>query len=202
LRLLRRADLARPAPLVAPLLLNQLLVAADGRTGRIIEVEAYDGASDPASHAYRGRTARNGVMFGPAGHLYVYFSYGVHWCANVVTGPTGAASAVLLRALEPVAGIESMRRARWRRQKRQVDLDLCRGPGRLTQALGIDRTADGVDLCNRSSPFVLASDGTPPPAAPAVSTRIGISAAQETPWRFWVPGHPGVSGPGLGRRAS
>jgi len=159
------------------------------------EVEAYAGLADPASHAYRGRTARNAVMFGPAGHMYVYFSYGVHWCANVVTGPEGAASAVLLRALDPVAGVEAMRQARWRTQKRQIDRDLCRGPGRLTQALGIDRSADGVDLCDPGAPFSLASDGMAPPPAPAVSSRIGISVALETLWRFSVPGHPGVSGP-------
>jgi DNA-3-methyladenine glycosylase len=180
---------------VAPTLLNLLLVAGDGRIGHIIEVEAYGGSTDPASHAFRGRTARNATMFGPPGHLYVYFSYGVHWCANVVTAPSvpGSAGAVLLRALEPVAGLEAMRAARWRTQKRQVDVDLCGGPGRLTQALGIDRAADGVDLCSRSSPFVLASDGTPPPESPTVSPRIGISVATEVQWRFSVPGHPGVS---------
>lgn len=179
--------------MVAPHLLNRLLVTADGRAGRILEVEAYDGANDPASHAYRGRTGRNAVMFGPAGHLYVYFSYGVHWCANVVTGAEGAASAVLLRALEPIAGVELMRAARWRSQKRQVDRDLCRGPGRLTQAMGIDGTVDGVDLCDPASPVILAGDGTDPPEAPEVTTRVGLSVATETPWRWAVPGHSGVS---------
>lgn len=191
---------------MAPLLLNKLLVAADGRSGRIIEVEAYGGPVteepthrelvDPAAHSFRGPTARNSTMFGPPGHLYVYFSYGVHWCANVVTSPPGLASAVLLRALEPVSGLERMRTARWRAQKRQLDRDLCRGPGRLAQAMGIDRAAAGVDLCSDSSPFFLASDGTPPPAAPEESRRIGISLAQERLWRFSVPGHPGVSAPG------
>ena len=180
---------------MAPTLLNKLLVAGDGRIGRIVEVEAYGGSTDPASHAFRGRTARNATMFGPPGHLYVYFSYGAHWCANVVTAPSapGSAGAVLLRALEPVAGLEAMRAARWRDQKRQVDRDLCRGPGRLAQALGIDRAADGVDLCSASSPFVLASDGTPPPESSTVSTRIGISVATEVLWRFSVPDHPAVS---------
>ena len=198
MRTVRRALLAGPSWEVAPLLLNKLLVAGDGRTGRIVEVEAYGGATDPASHAYRGPTARNATMFGPPGHLYVYFSYGVHWCANVVTGPSGpgSASAVLLRSLEPVSGLELMRAARWRSQKRQVDRDLCRGPGRLAQAMGIDRSADGMDLCSSGSPFMLADDGTEPPPVPAVSSRIGISAAQERPWRFHLPGHAGVSGAG------
>jgi DNA-3-methyladenine glycosylase len=200
---LDRSLLLAPAPEVAPLLLNKLLVAADGRVGRIIEVEAYGGPpdqglddlrlADPAAHSYRGPTARNATMFGPAGHLYVYFSYGVHWCANVVTSPAGVATAVLLRALEPVAGVESMRAARWKDQKRQEDRDLCRGPGRLAQAMGIDRSADGVDLCSPWSPFHLASDGTAPPRRPAVSPRIGISVAKEVLWRFTVPDHPLVS---------
>lgn len=186
-------------------MLNKLLVAKDGRIGRIIEVEAYGGPPgqelgdarlvDPAAHSYCGPTARNASMFGPPGHLYVYFSYGVHWCANVVTSPAGVATAVLLRALEPLAGVELMRSARWRDQKLQVDRDLCRGPGRLTQAMGVDRSCDGVDLCSATSPFFLASDGTAPPPRPSVSPRIGISAAKDVPWRFWVPGHPMVSGP-------
>lgn len=204
-QLIERGVLLRPAPEVAPLLLNQLLVAADGRAGRIVEVEAYGGPPgqgfddprlvDPAAHSYRGRTTRNATMFGPPGHLYVYFSYGVHWCANVVTSPPGVASALLLRALAPVAGLPLMRAARWREQKVQVDRDLCRGPGRLAQAMGIDRSADGVDLCSPSSPFFLASDGTPPPAAPSVSPRIGISLAVDVPWRFTVPGDQHVSSP-------
>ena len=191
---------------VAPELLNKVLVAADGRAGRIIEVEAYAGAEDPASHAFRGRTARNATMFGPAGHLYVYFSYGVHWCANVVTDPAGEASAVLLRALDPVSGVEAMRAARWRGQKRQVDRDLCRGPGRLCQAMGIDRALDGADLCGpgpgrapggAGGRLWLVDDGTAPPAAGcglAVSPRIGISAATDVEWRFTVADHPRLSG--------
>ena len=211
---LDRSFLVRPSVEVAPALLNKVLVAADGRAGRIVEVEAYAGTADPASHAFRGRTPRNGTMFGPAGHLYVYFSYGVHWCANVVTGPEGEASAVLLRALEPLAGLEAMRAARWRAQKRQVDRDLCRGPGRLCQAMGIDRSFDGVDLCGPpatdhvaghaptddatggSGRLWLVDDGTPPPVAGstlAVSPRIGISAARDVEWRFALAGHPGVS---------
>jgi DNA-3-methyladenine glycosylase len=196
LRLLERDLLAGPAYEVAPLLLNRLVVvAADGRAGRIIEVEAYQGAEDPASHAFRGLTPRNTIMFGPAGHLYVYFSYGVHWCANVVTGREGVASAVLLRALEPVSGVKGMRAARWRDQKRRSDRDLCRGPGRLTQALGIDRQSNGIDLLDPGSALRLVDDGTAPPADPGTSPRIGISAAQDWRWRFFVPGHAGLSGP-------
>jgi DNA-3-methyladenine glycosylase len=189
-----RSLLASPAPAVAPHLLNLLLVRDDGRTGRIIEVEAYDGAGDPASHAFRGPTARNATMFGPPGHLYVYFSYGMHWCANIVCGPAGTASAVLVRALEPVAGLETMRAARWKNhQKRQVDRDLCRGPGRLAQALGLDRSFDGAPLLDPAGRIRLVSDGTAAPRDPAVSARVGISAATDHPWRFSVAGHDGLS---------
>lgn len=179
---------------LAPLLLNKLLVMADGRAGRIIEVEAYRGGEDPASHAYRGMTARNRVMFGPPGHLYVYFSYGVHWCANVVCGPPGQAQAVLLRALEPVAGLDLMRRARWTTQRQQPDRDLCRGPGRLCQALGIDRSYDGADLTVAGSGVWLADDGSAPPLDPLTTPRVGISVAVDLPWRFAVADHRGVSG--------
>ena len=190
-----RSWLTGPSTEVAPRLLNRLLVAADGRAGRIIEVEAYAGSADPASHAFKGQTPRNRTMFGPPGHLYVYFSYGVHWCANVVTGAEGVGQAVLLRALAPVAGLEAMRAARWRTQRHQVDRDLCRGPGRLCQAMGIERHSDGVDLCRRDSPLRLVSDGVEPPPCPDVSPRIGISVATDRLWRFTVPGHRGVSGP-------
>lgn len=183
----------RPSVEVAPDLLNKLVVRTDGRAGRIIEVEAYAGAADPASHAFRGPTARTATMFGRAGHLYVYFSYGVHWCANVVTGADGEASAVLLRALEPVSGLGLMRAARWTTQRRQVDRDLCRGPGRLCQAMGIDGSFDGADL-GGEGPLWLADDGTPPPADPAVTPRIGISVARDRLWRFAVASHRGVSG--------
>jgi DNA-3-methyladenine glycosylase len=193
--LLPRGFFERPATDLAPLLLNKLLVRSDGRVGRVIEVEAYAGEDDPASHAYRGRTTRNLTMFGPAGHLYVYFSYGVHWCANVVGATEGTAQAVLLRALEPVGGVEAMRAARWRSQRRQVDRDLCRGPGRLCQAMGIDRSLDGADLLDSTGPLWLGDDGTEPPSQPLVTRRVGISAAQDRPWRFAVAGHPGVSGP-------
>jgi DNA-3-methyladenine glycosylase len=180
---------------VAPRLLNLLLSGADGRAGRIIEVEAYGGGDDPASHAYRGPRPRNRAMFGPAGHLYVYRSYGVHWCANVVTGPAGVGSAVLLRALEPVAGIDLMRRVRWGDGPAGRDRDLCRGPGRLTRSLDITGEMDGSDLCAAAGPLRLLDDGTPPPDRPDASPRVGISVATDRPWRFSLPGHPGVSAP-------
>ena len=199
---------------VAPRLLNKLLVRADGRAGRIIEVEAYRGGDDPGSHAFRGRTARNATMFGPPGHLYVYFTYGMHWCANVVCGDEGVAHAVLVRALEPVAGLAAMRIARARpapeaasraeASRAAVEADLCRGPGRLCQALGIDRSHDGADLVAADRGVWLADDGIRPPAAPGVTTRVGLTAGADLPWRWLVEAHPGVSrgprGPG-GRRA-
>lgn len=180
---------------VAPLLLNKLLVTADGRAGRIIEVEAYWGSQDPASHAYRGRTERNATMFRRGGHLYVYLSYGMHWCANVVCGPQGEAQAVLLRALEPVAGLDLMRASRWREQRRQDDRDLCRGPGRLCQAMGIDRSFDGTDLAGASSQVWVADDGVAPPDSIAGTARVGISVGTDLPWRFALQDHRGVSGP-------
>jgi DNA-3-methyladenine glycosylase len=191
-RRLGRSFYGRDALAVAPDLLHKLLVTWDGRAGRIVEVEAYRGEQDPASHAFRGPTARNAVMYGPPGHLYVYFSYGVHWCANVVCGPAGSAQAVLLRALDPVDGLALMRQARWRDQRRQDDRDLCRGPGRLCQALGIDKLFDGEDLVAVGSRLWLADDGLAPPAHPLATPRVGISLATDRLWRFAVDGHHGV----------
>ncbi len=175
---------------LAPLLLNKLLVRGT-RAGRIVEVEAYAGAADPASHAFRGRTARNATMFGPPGHLYVYFTYGMHFCANVVCGDDGQASAVLLRALTAVAGLDEMRAARG--PAARSDRDLCSGPGKLCQALGIDRSFDGADLVTGDREVVVLDDGTPPPPEPGVSGRVGISVAADVPWRFYVPGAVGLS---------
>jgi DNA-3-methyladenine glycosylase len=187
---------------VAPDLLNKLLVV-DGtggsprsgspRSGRIVEVEAYCGADDPASHAFRGRTARNATMFGPPGHLYVYFTYGMHFCANVVCGDDGEASAVLLRGLTPETGLDEMRTVR---PTSRGDRDLCAGPARLCLALGIDRAFDGADLVTADRGVLVADDGRPPPAVPAVSGRIGLRAAADRPWRFSVPGAVGLSRPG------
>ncbi|MFP4511429.1 MAG: DNA-3-methyladenine glycosylase [Acidimicrobiales bacterium] len=186
-----RSRLGGPAVEVAPHLLGLVLVAGD-RAGRIVEVEAYMGDGDPASHAFRGRTPRNATMFGPPGHLYVYFTYGMHWCANVVTGEEGDANAVLLRALSPLAGVEAMRVARPRARS---DRDLCSGPAKLTQALGIHGDHDGVDLCDPRSAVRLGDDRWEPTTGPATSTRIGISHAVDHPWRWYLPGDPNLSRP-------
>jgi DNA-3-methyladenine glycosylase len=180
---------------VATKLLNKILARRDESgevivSGRIVEVEAYRGASDPASHAYRGRTERNAVMFGPPGRLYVYFTYGMHWCANVVCAKEGVPEAVLLRALSPVAGIEAIRAARG---PGMADRDLLSGPARLCQGLGIDRTDDGDDLVTGDGGLVLIDDGVRPPEEPGISGRIGIRVGTEFQWRFWVPGDPNVS---------
>lgn len=184
-----RAALAGDAPEIAPRLLNSLLAVGE-RVGRIVEVEAYAGGEDPASHAHRGRTQRNATMFGPPGRLYVYRSYGLHWCANVVVGVEGSASAVLVRAVEPVAGADAMRRARPRARR---DLDVANGPGKLCAALGVTGADDGADLLDDEGRVRLLADATPPPSDPLVSTRVGISRAVERPWRFAVPDSPWVS---------
>ena len=186
----RRFYAAIDSRALGPLLLNKVLTVGSRRV-RIVEVEAYAGAEDPASHAYRGPTRRNATMFGPPGHLYVYFSYGVHWCANVVCGPPGAAHAVLLRAGAPLAGLEEMRAARPAARR---DRDLASGPGKLCQALGLDRSNDGDDLVRPGAGGAwLADDGTPPPAEPGVSVRVGITKAAHHPWRWYVAGDPNVS---------
>jgi DNA-3-methyladenine glycosylase len=169
---------------VAPLLLGATLRHGDVAL-RLTEVEAYDGANDPGSHAHRGRTRRNAVMFGPAGHLYVYFTYGMHHCCNVVCGPDGTASAVLLRAGQVVDGLDIVRH----RRPRSSDRDLARGPARLCQALGIGLDLNGARL-----------DGPPltlrPAAAPervASGPRVGLRKAPDRAWRFWLPDEPTVS---------
>jgi DNA-3-methyladenine glycosylase len=181
-----RAALTAPVLDVAPLLLGAVLRHGDVAC-RLTEVEAYDGPRDPGSHAYRGRTPRNAVMFGPPGHLYVYFTYGMHWCANVVCGPVDTPSAVLLRAGEVVDGCEV---ARQRRTTARRDRDLARGPAVLCRALGIDGTVDGHDLT--ASPLTLTLAEQP---ATAVSTgpRVGLRAAADRPWRFWLTDEPTVS---------
>ena len=170
---------------LAPRLLDKLLASTIGGrrvVGRIIEVEAYD-ESDPASHTFIGPTARNNVMFGSAAHLYVYLSYGIHHCANVVAGPVGRGQAVLLRALRPIDGLETIRS----RRSGRPDRELTDGPGKLCAALGIDRSVNGLDLLATNSPVTILDDGTAPPTNPVVGPRIGISKAVDTPWRFRVP---------------
>ena len=176
---------------VAPELLNKVLVAPDGRAGRIVEVEAYRGADDPGSHGFRGKTKRNAAMFGPPGRLYVYFTYGMHWCANVVAETDGVASAVLLRALTPLEGVDAMYAARAPAARR--DRDLCSGPAKLTQALGIDGAFDGADLVTGDRGVTVVDDGQSPPPAPAVTTRIGLTNGADLPWRFHVEGTPDIS---------
>jgi DNA-3-methyladenine glycosylase len=145
---------------------------------RIVEVEAYT-AEDPASHSFRGQTPRNAVMFGPAGRLYVYFTYGMHYCANIVTGDVGDGQAVLLRALLPIVGIEEMVRRRGREK------NLTDGPGKLCHALGIDITMNGSVLDGAAGVQIL-DDGTPPPDVPRVGPRIGITKGVDTAWRWRV----------------
>jgi DNA-3-methyladenine glycosylase len=157
---------------------------------RLTEVEAYDGENDPGSHAFRGRTPRNGVMFGPAGFVYVYFTYGMHWCMNVVCGREGHASAVLLRAGEVIAGEEL---ARTRRPTATTARDLARGPARLTRALGVDRAYDGVDALSPDSTLRL-TRGAGPAGQVRSGPRVGVSGkGSTTPWRFWLDGEPTVS---------
>jgi DNA-3-methyladenine glycosylase len=207
--LIPREFFARPSAEVAPDLLGCVLEheTADGLVAvELTEVEAYAGRSDPASHAYRGKTQRNAVMFGPPGHAYVYFTYGMHFCVNMVClGENGSASAVLLRAGAIIAG-EDLARARRTRGRvsegpvsedraRIASRDLARGPARLCQALGIDRSLDGADVCVASSPLRMRAGAGNPARSGKIITgpRVGVSSAAEIPWRFWYEGDPTVS---------
>jgi DNA-3-methyladenine glycosylase len=233
---LPREFLNRPSTEVAPDLLGCVLWH-DSPAGlvavRLVEVEAYEGPDDPASHAYRGQTARNAVMFGPPGFAYVYFTYGMHFCVNLVCQPPGRAEAVLIRAGQVIAGAElaAQRRAgdragahdltgnggasgdgrpaetslpagngRVRANRRPVrELDLARGPGRLCEALGIDRALDGADVCGQGSPLgisppgVLSQAAAAGPAVISTGPRVGISQAADRPWRYWLAGDGHVS---------
>jgi len=179
-----RAFYLRPTPDVARDLLGKLIVVrgpSGERSGVIVETEAYLGASDPASHAFRGRTERNAAMFGPPGHAYVYLSYGVHWMLNFATQPEGVGEAVLIRALEPVACDENVRSMS--------------GPGKLTRALGINRAEyDHADLCGATGKLAVFDTGIAvAPQSIAVGPRIGISQAIDWPMRFYLSSHPSVS---------
>jgi DNA-3-methyladenine glycosylase len=209
--LISRDFFARHSVQVAPDLIGCVIeheTAAGLVAVELTEVEAYAGETDPASHAYRGKTRRNAVMFGPPGHAYVYFTYGMHFCANLVCHGAGSASAVLLRAGAVIEG-EDLARARRTRRKpggapnsqdgaRLASRDLARGPARLCQALDVDRSLNGADVCAADSPLRVLREG------PGTSTtarsgkivsgpRVGVAAAAEVPWRFWIEGEPSVS---------
>ncbi len=193
---LARAFFARDSVSVARDLIGaRLLVAEPGAPrleGVIVETEAYS-PNDQASHSFRGRTPRNAAMFGPAGHVYVYFIYGMHFCLNVVTEDAGIGAAVLLRALRPIAGLETMRRNRGGRRP-LPDAALCRGPGNLCRALGIDQRWNGLDSCRSGAPLRLFGPGET--MAIGASHRIGVSGdarAREAPWRFFALSEAAVS---------
>jgi DNA-3-methyladenine glycosylase len=213
----RRSLFAGPVLDVAPKLLGMVLRSTtdEGTVAvRLTEVEAYDGPNDPGSHAYRGETPRNAVMFGPPGFLYVYFTYGMHYCMNVVVGPEGRPSAVLLRAGEIIEGLDLARARRGRPDTQKVvfnqaragvragsvvkrpngnpDRDLARGPARLCVALGIGRDGNGADLLAKDSPIQLLP-GPGFDGEPSTGPRVGLREAADWAWRFWIPGDPSVS---------
>ncbi len=157
---------------------------------RLVEVEAYRGADDPASHSFRGRTPRNAVMFGPAGHLYVYFVYGMHFCANITCLDDGDAGAVLLRGAEVLSDLPT---AHARRPTARRDADLARGPARLASLLGLGRAHNGVDVTSPESPVRVVAASPVDPGLVRAGPRVGIAAAHERPWRFWLDGSPAVS---------
>jgi len=196
--LISRDFFARHSVQVAPELLGCVLEhqTADGLVAvELTEVEAYEGETDPASHAYHGKTQRNAVMYGPPGYAYVYFTYGMHFCVNLVCLPAGRASAVLLRAGMVTEG-EDLARTRRTKSAAIASRDLARGPARLCQALGIDRSLDGADVCASGSPLRVRWPGarrTDRSAKIISGPRVGIARAAEVPWRFWIEGEPTVS---------
>jgi DNA-3-methyladenine glycosylase len=190
-RLLKRSFFDRPAAVVAPELLGCVVEheTAEGLVAvRLTEVEAYQGDLDPGSHAYRGRTPRNSIMFGEPGYVYVYFTYGMHYCMNLVCDGVGTAAAVLLRAGEVIEGIElaTLRRGSSPR-------DLARGPARLTVALGVGRAEYGLDACDPASPLRVRRVARRGAGRVLAGPRVGLSAGAETPWRFWLDGESTVS---------
>ncbi|WP_199841082.1 MULTISPECIES: DNA-3-methyladenine glycosylase [Actinomycetes] len=192
-RLFRREELALDPVDLARLLLGAVLEAdaPEGRVGvRLVEVEAYRGLDDPASHCYRGKTPRNAVMWGPAGHLYVYFVYGMHFCANVVGTEDGQPGAVLLRAGEVVEGADIVRK---RRPNARGNGELAKGPAILTSVLGLAREQNGADLTDPGSPVRLLVGERVPADNVRTGPRVGVAMAMDTPWRFWIDGSPAVS---------
>jgi DNA-3-methyladenine glycosylase len=200
LQILPRNFYDRDPRLVGPDLLGKILVRREGRkllTARIVEVEAYLGAEDPAAHAAIGKTSRNAVLFGPPGYAYVYFIYGNHYCLNVSCLPDGTPGGILFRAVEPIQGIEAMFKLRGISRRISEDTDLrrlTRGPGRLAAAFGITRERDnGKDLTGSGFDLYIATDGAPPPEV-LITKRIGIKKAADMPLRYIVPGNRFVSG--------
>ncbi|MGW5723889.1 DNA-3-methyladenine glycosylase [Amycolatopsis sp. NPDC003865] len=192
-RLFTRDELALDPVDLAQLLLGSVLEATgpDGTVGvRLVEVEAYRGEDDPASHCYRGQTPRNAVMWGPAGHLYVYFVYGMHFCANIVGSHDGVAGAVLLRAGEVVTGLDVVRK---RRPSARGTGELAKGPAILTSVLRIDRAQNGVDLTDPASPVRLHVGERVPAERIRTGPRVGVAMAMDTPWRFWDGASAAVS---------
>ena len=191
--LLDRAELAEDVLRAAVRLLGCTL-SADTPEGtvsvRLVEVEAYRGADDPASHSFRGRTPRNAVMFGPPGHLYVYFVYGMHFCANVTCLPEGESGAVLVRAGEVVSDLAT---AHARRPTARCSSEIARGPARLASLLGLNRADNGLDLTDASSRVRLYGGEPVAPDLVRTGPRVGVAAAHDTPWRFWVAGSAAVS---------
>jgi DNA-3-methyladenine glycosylase len=188
---LPRAFYERGTLTVARALLNKRLVRRNGRAmliGRIVEVEAYGGRNDPASHAYRGRTPRNMPMFGDSGHAYIYFTYGSHYCLNVTTQPAGRAGAVLIRAVEPLNGLDVMKRLR----PSVAELQLTNGPGKLTKTLGIDKSFNEIDL-TRHGPLFITNAGSESSFVIERSPRIGITLGIERLWRFYIKSNQYVS---------
>jgi DNA-3-methyladenine glycosylase len=189
---LSRRFFERPVLRVAPDLLGRLVVhrTAEGSvTARLTEVEAYDGPNDPGSHAFRGRSKRNSTMFGPPGHVYVYFTYGMHYCMNLVCGPVGMPTGILLRAAEITAGTDIVRS---RRPAAKTDRDLARGPARLVEALGVTSADDGADICD-VGPLTIHYGVPPRPERILTGPRVGLRDAPDFPWRFWIADDPSVS---------
>lgn len=189
---LPRAFFDRPVLEVAPDLLGRLVVhhTEEGDvTARLTEVEAYDGPNDPGSHAFRGRSKRNGTMFGPPGHVYVYFAYGMYHCMNLVCGPAGMPTGILLRAAEITDGAEL---ARKRRPTAKADRELARGPARLVESLGVTRGDDGADVCG-DGPLTARHGAAVPKELIRTGPRVGLRDAPDFPWRFWIDGDPTVS---------